>query len=126
MICISHLTALDAEPELMVEAAAKAGFDGLGLRIFPPSHAPDQYPIVGDWPRIRRLRAMADDLGVRIFEAESFGIDKDFAPDPCARALEAAAALGRGWWSRPGSTRTPAGSPRIIAGWRRRRPGRAC
>ena len=96
MICISHLTALDAEPELMVEAAAKAGFDGLGLRIFPPSHAPDQYPIVGDWPRIRRLRAMADDLGVRIFEAESFGIDKDFTPDSYARALEAAAALGAG------------------------------
>lgn len=96
MISVSHLTALDAEPELMVETAARAGFEGLGLRIFPPSHAPDQYPIVGDWPRIRRLRTMAEDLGIRIFEAESFGIDKDFTPDPYARAVEAAAAIGAG------------------------------
>lgn len=96
MITVSHLTALDAEPEVMVEAAARAGFDGLGLRIFPPAHAPDQYPIVGDGPRIRRLRDLAADLGVRIFEAESFGIDKDFMPDPYARAVDAAAAIGAG------------------------------
>lgn len=96
MICISHLTALDAEPEVMIDTAARAGFDGLGLRIFPPRHAPAQYPVTGDAARIRRLRAQADDLGIRIYEAESFGIDADFTPDPYARALETAAALGAG------------------------------
>lgn len=96
MICVSHLTALDAEPELMVETAARAGFEGVGLRIFPPRHAPDLYPITGDVGRTRELRRRADDLGIRIFEAESFGIGADFSPAPYARALETAAMLGAG------------------------------
>jgi sugar phosphate isomerase/epimerase len=96
MICISHMTALDAEPERMVVAAAKAGFEGVGLRIFPPKHAPGQYPVTGDRPRIRALRALADDSGIRIFEAESFGIGPDFQRDDYLRALEAADALGAG------------------------------
>jgi sugar phosphate isomerase/epimerase len=96
MISISHLTALDAEPELMVETAARAGFEGVGLRIFPPRHAPEQYPVTGDANRTRALRRRADDLGIRIFEAESFGIGGAFRPDPYARALETAAALGAG------------------------------
>src|SRR5690606_21816853 len=81
MICVSHMTALDAEPELMVEAAARAGFDGVGLRIFPPRHAPNQYPITGDAARSKALRRLADDQGIRIFEAESFGLDAHFLPD---------------------------------------------
>ena len=96
MICVSHLTALDAEPEVMIETAAQAGFEGVGLRIFPPRHAPDKYPVTGDIVRTRALRRRADDAGIRIFEAESFGIDGNFAPDPCARALETAAELGAG------------------------------
>lgn len=94
MISVSHMTALDAEPELMVEAAARAGFDGVGLRIFPPRHAPDQYPITGDAARSKMLRRLADDHGIRIFEAESFGLDAHFSPDPYSRALETAALLG--------------------------------
>lgn len=96
MISVSHMTALDAEPERMIDAAAKAGFQGVGLRIFPPRHAPDQYPVAGDWPRIRSLRTRAEDQGIRVFEAESFGIGPDFQPDDFARALEAAEALNAG------------------------------
>lgn len=96
MICVSHMTALDAEPERLVDAAAAAGFEGVGLRIFPPRHAPDQYPVTGDWPRIRALRTRAEDQGIRIFEAESFGIGPDFEQDAFSRALEAAEALGAG------------------------------
>lgn len=96
MICVSHLTALDAEPEVMIDAAARAGFEGVGLRIFPPRHAPDQYPITGDPVRTKALKKRADDRGIRIFEAESFGIDGNFEPNPYARALETAAELGAG------------------------------
>lgn len=96
MICVSHMTALDAPPEEMVVAAARAGFDGVGLRIFPPRHAPGQYPVTGDRPRTRALRQLADDHGIRIFEAESFGIGEEFHPDDYSRALETAAELGAG------------------------------
>jgi sugar phosphate isomerase/epimerase len=96
MICVSHLTALDAEPERMVEAAARAGFEGVGLRIFPPRHAPGQYPITGDKARTQALRKLANDAGIRIFEAESFGIGPEFEPASYSRALETAAELGAG------------------------------
>lgn len=96
MICVSHMTALDAEPERMVEAAARAGFEGVGLRIFPPRHAPAQYPVTGDPARIRALRKRADDAGIRIFEAESFGIGPDFDPDAYMRSLDTARLLGAG------------------------------
>ncbi len=52
--------------------------------------------MAGEPARVRDLRRRADDLGIRIFEAESFGLDADFTPDPYARALEAAAELGAG------------------------------
>ena len=48
MICVSHLTALDAPPELFITAAANAGFTGVGLRVLPPRHAPLQYPVAVD------------------------------------------------------------------------------
>lgn len=94
MISVSHLTALDASPEDFIDAAAEAGFDGVGLRIAPPRHTPTQWPVVGDAGRIRDLRRRADDLDLRIFEAESFMMNADTDRDDLRRALDAAAELG--------------------------------
>ena len=93
MICVSHLTALDAAAEDFIDAAAAGGFEGCGLRIIPPKHAPTT-PIAGDKPRIAALRRRADDRGIRIFEAESFGIDGDTRIADFLPALDAAAELG--------------------------------
>ena len=94
MISVSHLTALDATPEDFLEGAAAAGFDGVGLRIIPPKHTPSQWPVVGDWHRIKALRRQADDLGIRIFEAESFMMEAEVDMGALRRGLEAAAELG--------------------------------
>jgi sugar phosphate isomerase/epimerase len=94
MISVSHLTALDAPPEEFIPYAARAGFTGVGLRILPPKHAQGRYPVVGDAPRVKHLRRLADDEGIQIFEAESFGIDVDTNPRDMIPALEAAAELG--------------------------------
>lgn len=94
MICVSHLTALDAAPEDFVDWAADAGFEGVGLRILPPKHAPDRYPVAGDIARCRDLRARAENAGIRIFEAESFGIDKHTDILSYRAALDSAAELG--------------------------------
>jgi sugar phosphate isomerase/epimerase len=93
MICVSHLTALDAPAEAFIDGAAAAGFEGCGLRVIPPKHAPTT-PIAGDKPRIAALRERAKDRGIRIFEAESFGIDSDTRIVDFQPALEAAAELG--------------------------------
>ena len=97
MICVSNLTALDATPEEFIDGAAAGGFEGCGLRIFPPKHAPDQYPIAVNPQWTRELKKRADDRGIRIWEAESFGIDRDTDVDAMRFALEAAAVLGAQW-----------------------------
>jgi sugar phosphate isomerase/epimerase len=93
MICVSHLTAIDASAEEFIDGAAAGGFEGVGLRVIPPKHAPTT-PIAGDKPRIAALRKRADDCGIRIFEAESFGIDADTRIADFLPALDAAAELG--------------------------------
>lgn len=90
---VSHLTAIDAPAEEFIDAAAAAGFDGVGLRVIPPRHAPTPV-IAGDKPRIAALRRRASDQGIRIFEAESFGLDGDTRVRDYLAALEAAAELG--------------------------------
>lgn len=97
MICVSNLTALDATPEEFIDGAAAGGFEGCGLRILPPKHAPDQYPIAVNPQWTRELKQRADDRGIRIWEAESFGIDRDTDVDAMRFALEAAAMLGAQW-----------------------------
>jgi len=97
MICVSNLTALDATPEEFIDGAAAGGFEGCGLRIFPPKHAPDQYPIAVNPKWTRELKKRADDRGIRIWEAESFGIDRDTDVDGMRFAIEAAAVLGAQW-----------------------------
>lgn len=92
-LCVSHLTAIDASAEEFIDGAAAAGFDGVGLRVIPPRHAPTRV-IAGDKPRISALRRRAADQGIRIFEAESFGMDADTRARDYLAALEAAAELG--------------------------------
>ena len=94
MISVSHLTALDASPEEFIDGAAAAGFEGVGLRIIPPKHTPQQWPVVGDPARVRALRRRAEDLGIRIFEAESFMLEAAIDMDLMHRGFEAAAELG--------------------------------
>lgn len=94
MLSVSHLTALDAVPEDFVDWAAAAGFDGVGLRILPPKHAPDRYPVAGDVARCRALRSRARDAGISIFEAESFGVDQDTDILSYRPALDCASELG--------------------------------
>ena len=97
MICVSNLTALDATPEEFIDGAAAGGFEGCGLRIFPPKHAPDQYPIAVNPKWTRELRKRAEDRGIRIWEAESFGLDRDSDVDAMRFAVEAAAVIGARW-----------------------------
>ena len=114
MISVSHLTALDASPEEFIDGAAAAGFEGVGLRILPPRHAPMQ-SVVGDQPRVAALRRRADDLGIRIFEAESFGMAADTDVEAMRPALAVAAELGAAYIVSGGIDDDEA---RLVAGYR--------
>lgn len=94
MIAVSHLTTLDASPEDFLDHAAAAGFDGVGLRILPTKHAPGLWPVAGDLPRAKRLRAKADDLGLAVLEIEAFSVWPDMKVDEMLPGLEAGGILG--------------------------------
>lgn len=72
---------LDAGPEAVIDAAAAAGFAGVGLRI-SAEHAPAD-PAA--------LRRRAGDLGVVIYDVEVYRIGGDAPAEPL---LDTAAALG--------------------------------
>ncbi|WP_107676425.1 sugar phosphate isomerase/epimerase [Agrobacterium sp. LAD9] len=94
MISVSHLTALDAPPEDFIRDAARAGFDAVGLRINPPAHTPDQWPVAGNTQRAKALRRIADDSGIAVLEVETFSIWPDFKLEALWPGLEAGAELG--------------------------------
>ncbi|RDE07884.1 sugar phosphate isomerase/epimerase family protein [Pelagibacterium lacus] len=94
MISISHLTALDASPEDFIDAAAAAGFQGVGLRIQAPRHTPDRWPVAGDLARARSLRQRAADAGISVFEAEAFPIWPETEIADYLAGLQAASEMG--------------------------------
>ncbi|WP_116131414.1 sugar phosphate isomerase/epimerase [Tropicimonas sp. IMCC34043] len=94
IVSVSHLTALEASPEDFIDHAAAAGFNAVGLRINPPAHTADRWPVAGDPGRARALRTRADDAGIRIFEVETFSIWPDFDIEKLLPGLEAGAVMG--------------------------------
>jgi sugar phosphate isomerase/epimerase len=76
---------LDHPPAAMIDAAAAAGFDGVGLRISNPATAAHAVTDPGV------VRRHADRCGVAIHDAEVFRIGTDDDP---ARLVERAAAVG--------------------------------
>jgi sugar phosphate isomerase/epimerase len=92
---LAHLTMLDADPIELMHAAAAGGFDAVGLRILPPKHSPVPWQVVGNSEMVARIRRTSAELGVRVFDVESFTLhpDTDVAADMRA-ALETAAEIG--------------------------------
>jgi sugar phosphate isomerase/epimerase len=93
LLSLSHLTVLDAAPPDLVGIAADAGFDAVGLRVWPAGSEPP-YPMLGDTPM---LRATADRLattGVRVLDVEVLRLRPDSRPDDALRVLDAGARLG--------------------------------
>lgn len=113
-LSISHLTALDASPEDFCRAAAAAGFGAVGLRINPPPHTPDQWPVAGDRARTTALRRLIDDEGLVTLECEGFGIRPGVGRAQWLAGLEAAAVLGSRFVLSPGIV---ADEERLVEGY---------
>jgi sugar phosphate isomerase/epimerase len=86
LLALAAGSVLDAAPEAAVRAAAAAGFDALGLR----SSAEHALDVAGR----RRLRKLADDLGVVVHDLEVVRLRDAGSLDEVDRLLEAAADLG--------------------------------
>jgi sugar phosphate isomerase/epimerase len=98
LLSLSHLTVLDAAPPELVVAAADAGFDAVGVRVWPAGGEPG-YPMlgdamIGDPPMMRETLARLAGTGVRVLDVEVLRLRPDSRPDEALRILDAGARLG--------------------------------
>jgi sugar phosphate isomerase/epimerase len=93
-LSLSALTVLELTPPQMVECAAEAGYDFVGLRLLPATDHEVRHEIVGDTPLKRETLARLKDTGVRVLDAEILRLKPDTNVTAYKPMLETAAELG--------------------------------
>lgn len=93
-IGLAHFSAIGLPPAELVSAAAGAGFDAVGLRLFPAFPGAPCYAVPQGSDAARELRLRLDDTGLEVFDIEFVVLDADFRPRSVLPVLEDAAALG--------------------------------
>lgn len=93
LLSLAHLTALDATPLELVDAAVAGGFQAIGLRLVWNGAAP-KVDLVADPAARRETRARLAETGIGLLDVEAFllGPSPDF--NLFERALATAAQLG--------------------------------
>jgi sugar phosphate isomerase/epimerase len=92
LLSLAHLTVLDATPPQLVTAAAGAGFDAVGIRVWPGGDEP-AYPMLGDTPMMGETIARLADTGTRVLDVEVLRLRPDSRMDDALRILDAGARL---------------------------------
>src|SRR5262249_15192937 len=92
-ISLAALTVLELAPPDMVECAARAGYDCVGLRLIPATPEEVRYPVVGDTPMVREIERRLRDTGVRVLDVEIFRLEPHTVVEGFRPALETAQRL---------------------------------
>ena len=93
-LSLAHLTVMPATPLELIDAAASAGFDAIGLRIIPPLPGDTITPVVGDLPLQREIKRRLSETGLFIMDVEAFWLMPDSSIDNLMPYFEAGAELG--------------------------------
>jgi sugar phosphate isomerase/epimerase len=92
---LAHLTALHCSPPQLIEIAARAGYEFVGLRPIPVGARDEPlHPFATDRTLFARTKAALAATGVRLLDIEVARIVKEANPRDYLPAMEAAAALG--------------------------------
>ena len=91
-LSVAHLTALDLPPPAFIEAAARAGFDGVGLRLLAVTDDSPGYPLRGAALRATQAAMAATGLAVR--DIEFLKITPDLRPADQGWLFDMGADLG--------------------------------
>ena len=94
LFSLAHLTILDADPVTLVESAAAAGFDAVGLRIVPPLPTDTIVPVIGKPLVQQQIRERLRDTGLRILDVEAVWLMPHVDVAGLLPALDLAAELG--------------------------------
>lgn len=91
---LAHLTALPLAPPALVDAAAAAGYDHVGIRLLPPAPGVAAYPLMDDAAMLRDTLARLDATGLSVFDIEVVRLAETFAVEDVLPFLETGARLG--------------------------------
>lgn len=93
-LSLHHLSMLNASPDELAAAAARAGFEYCGVRIVSPEDGSALHGLVGDTEEQRRFVERCARGGVALLDTEAVWIRKETDLTALAPVLDASAALG--------------------------------
>jgi len=91
---LAHLTLIDVPPPELVDIAAKAGFDAVGVRISPAGPEDEPYPIAPGSSLLRDTRRRIESTGIRVLDVEVARLEARTDPASFGPVIESAAELG--------------------------------
>ncbi|MCB1333445.1 MAG: TIM barrel protein [Roseivivax sp.] len=91
---LAHLTALHLDPPALIRAAARAGFDAVGLRLLRVTEDSPGYPLMDDAAALARTRAALAETGLAVQDIEFVKITPETQVQALLPLLDAGAALG--------------------------------
>ncbi|HBO2440660.1 TPA: sugar phosphate isomerase/epimerase [Pseudomonas aeruginosa] len=94
ILSLAALTVLELSPPDMVEAAARAGYSHVGLRLVSATVEEHHYPLLADAGLRRRTLARLRDSGVRTLDVEILRLRPDTRVGEFAAVLEVGAEFG--------------------------------
>ncbi|MBF9034362.1 TIM barrel protein [Rhodobacterales bacterium HKCCE2091] len=95
-LSVAHLTAIDLPPAAFIEAAAQAGFDGVGLRLLRVTETSPGYPLMDDPAAMRATKRALAATGIAVRDIEFVKITPDTRAAELAPLLDTGAELGAG------------------------------
>ncbi|WP_285248359.1 TIM barrel protein [Pseudarthrobacter sp. efr-133-R2A-89] len=93
-IGLAQLSLLNTAPPRLVDVAAEAGFDFVGVRVRPVTPAERPYDLQPGSPMLRETLARMNDTGVGVRDIEFLLLDGSDQRDAWLRMMEAGHALG--------------------------------
>jgi sugar phosphate isomerase/epimerase len=93
-LSLSALTVLELTPPQMVECAARAGYDFVGLRLLPATETEVRHEIIGATPLKRETLAALKDTGIGVLDTEILRLKPNTDVATYEPMLETAAELG--------------------------------
>lgn len=93
-LSVAHLTAVDLPPPAFVAAAARAGFDAVGLRLLRVTPDSPGWPLMDDPRALRETRAALADTGLAVSDVEFVRLTPETRIADLHGLLDCGAALG--------------------------------
>ena len=84
MLSLAHLTAIDLAPPELIRAAARTGFDAVGLRLIRVTDTSPGYPLMTDKAMMRATKDALRETGLRVQDIEFVKLE----PGTDVRALQ--------------------------------------